>query len=65
METERLDTIRHNVLDRMERAERGVRLAIFGAALTELAPFGYHCVGTSAFFSGTNTPPRMCCRKFC
>ena len=37
METERLDTIRHGVLDRMERAERGVRLAIFGAAIAELA----------------------------
>ena len=39
MEAERLDTIRRGVLDRMERAERGVRLAIFGAAIAELALF--------------------------
>jgi hypothetical protein len=39
MDTDRLDTIRHSVLDRMERAERHVRLAIFGAALSELALF--------------------------
>jgi hypothetical protein len=36
---DRLDDVRHSVLDRMERAERMVRLALFGAALAELALF--------------------------
>ena len=39
MTTERLDTIRSGVLARMERAERNMRLGIFGAALAELALF--------------------------
>ena len=39
MTADRLDTIRESVLTRMERAERGVRLAIIGAALAELALF--------------------------
>lgn len=34
---ESLDGIRENVLARMERAERNMRLGIFGAALVELA----------------------------
>ena len=40
MTADPLDTIRRSVLTRMERAERGVRLAIIGAALAELALFG-------------------------
>jgi hypothetical protein len=39
MTTDRLDSIRNSVLTRMERAERNMRLGIFGAALTELALF--------------------------
>ena len=39
MDSERLDTIRHSVLTRMERAERNMRLGIYGAALTELLLF--------------------------
>ena len=39
MTNDRLDTIRTGVLDRMERAQRTMRMAIFGAALTELALF--------------------------
>ena len=39
MTADRLDTIRESVLTRMERAERGVRLAIIGAAIAELALF--------------------------
>lgn len=35
----RLDAIRANVLDRMERAERGVRLGILAAGVAELALF--------------------------
>ncbi|MEO5903122.1 MAG: hypothetical protein ABIQ55_03830 [Gemmatimonadaceae bacterium] len=37
--SQRLDDIRGSVLDRMERAERGVRLAIAGAAVAEMALF--------------------------
>ena len=36
---DRLDDVRRSVLDRMEHAERLVRLAVFGAALAELALF--------------------------
>lgn len=36
MSTERLNEIRVNVLDRMERSERFVRLGMFGAALAEV-----------------------------
>jgi len=36
MSTERLNQIRVNVLDRMERSERYVRLAIFGATFAEV-----------------------------
>ena len=39
MTNDRLDTIRTGVLDRMERAQRTMRMAVFGAALTELALF--------------------------
>ena len=39
MTNERLDTIRTSVLTRMERAERNMRLGIYGAALTELLLF--------------------------
>ena len=35
----RLDDVRRSVLDRMERAERLGRVAIFGAAIAELALF--------------------------
>lgn len=38
-QSSRLDEIRSNVLDRMERAERNVRLAIMGAAVAEMALF--------------------------
>ena len=37
--TRNLDSIREGVLDRMERAERNVRLGVLGAALVELALF--------------------------
>ena len=40
MSTERLDAIRNSVLTRMERAERNMRLGIFGAAIVELVLFG-------------------------
>lgn len=36
MNSERLDEVRVSVLDRMERAERNRKLAIFGAAAVEL-----------------------------
>lgn len=36
MSTQRINEIRSNVLDRMERSERYVRLGIFGAALAEV-----------------------------
>jgi len=36
---DRLDDVRRSVLDRMERAERLGRVAIFGAAIAELALF--------------------------
>ena len=39
MQNDRLDDIRGSVLDRMERAERNMKLGIFGAALAELALF--------------------------
>ena len=39
MTIDRLDSIRHSVLRRMDRAERDVRVRIFGAALTELVLF--------------------------
>ena len=39
MPADRLDAIRGSVLDRMERAERNVRLGLFGAAVLELALF--------------------------
>jgi hypothetical protein len=39
MTADRLDTIRQSVLTRMERAERNMRLGIYGAALTELLLF--------------------------
>ena len=39
MTSNRLDTIRVGVLDRMERAQRNMRLGILGAAITELALF--------------------------
>ena len=38
-QTSRLDEIRGSVLDRMEKAERSVRLAILGAALAEMVLF--------------------------
>jgi hypothetical protein len=38
-QSQRLDEIRGSVLDRMERAERNVRLAIMGAAVAEMALF--------------------------
>ncbi|MGI8497313.1 MAG: hypothetical protein ACR2OG_07010 [Gemmatimonadaceae bacterium] len=41
MRTGPLDTIRSGVLDRMERAERNVRLGILGAAVAELALFAF------------------------
>ena len=40
MRTDNLDEIRLGVLDQMERSERGVRLAVLGAALVESALFG-------------------------
>ena len=36
MRAERLDTIRQGALARMERADRNVKLAIFGAVLVEM-----------------------------
>jgi len=39
MSTERLDSLRRSVLTQMERAERNMRLGIFGAAVAELALF--------------------------
>lgn len=39
MANDRLDAIRGSVLDRMEKAERNVRLAIMGAALAEMGLF--------------------------
>jgi hypothetical protein len=39
MTNERLDSIRTSVLTRRERAERNMRLGIYGAALTELLLF--------------------------
>ena len=38
--TERLDAIRGSVLARMERADRNMRLGIFGAVFVELLLFG-------------------------
>jgi uncharacterized membrane protein len=40
MPADRLDTIRTSVLDRMERAERNMKLGIFGALIVELLLFG-------------------------
>ena len=39
MTADRLDSIRHGVLARMERAERNMKLAIYGAAFMELLLF--------------------------
>ena len=39
MRAERLDSIRQGVLARMERADRNVKLGIFGAVLVEMVLF--------------------------
>ena len=37
MSVDRMDAVRQSVLTRMERAQRGMRLAIAGAAVAEMA----------------------------